>query len=598
MELIEREKRTDETMSAYYYEKLALCERCDIRDEKAVSCLIKGLPEELRANAYAVQCKTPEALFNQFLSGLEDYGKTFRRTTAAVVANRIHRSAVPTKAKAIPAGGTAERAQIQGTQRICYNCQELGTHISRDCPKPRMERCRNCRRGGHVAARCPLERKASNTNVRLVGELDGKYKKLATLESGVKIRVYLDTGTQQNLISKACVDTLALVLIPNNTVLRGFGGGTTVDIGEISLTVSIDGVKLKALVTLCDLAGADLVIGQPGLVQEEVTLVVRKGKVTLACGEDLHEVFRHLTLTEKSNHYVIRLIEAAVIPPITTVMLPVGVEGGRLGETVEILSRVLREQGGLLVFASFVVVVGNEHELGVSNLSKTTIRLKKSRVLARVKRSMAVRTAEAAVVNSVAIIGAGPHIVSEHVGDITIQQKEALEALVGKFTNCFSTQEGDLGITHLGEMTIQLTSNKPICYRPYRLAIAERPTVRNKVEQLLASGVIQESNSDYASPIILVPKKNGEVRLCVDYRALNRITVKDRYPLPVIDDLLDRLAGTKYFTTLDMASDYHQVPMHSNSIHKTAFVTPDGHYEYMRVPFGLANAPSCFSENN
>lgn len=226
------------------------------------------------------------------------------------------------------------------------------------------------------------------------------------------------------------------------------------------------------------------------------------------------------------------------------------------------------------------------------------IRLKKSRVLARVKRSMAVRTAEAAVVNSVAIIGAGPHIVSEHVGDITIQQKEALEALVGKFTNCFSTQAGDLGITHLGEMTIQLTSNKPICYRPYRLAIAERPTVRNKVEQLLASGVIQESNSDYASPIILVPKKNGEVRLCVDYRALNRITVKDRYPLPVIDDLLDRLAGKKYFTTLDMASDYHQVPMHSNSIHKTAFVTPDGHYEYMRVPFGLANAPSCFSENN
>ncbi|KAK9751656.1 RNase H-like domain found in reverse transcriptase [Popillia japonica] len=172
--------------------------------------------------------------------------------------------------------------------------------------------------------------------------------------------------------------------------------------------------------------------------------------------------------------------------------------------------------------------------------------------------------------------------------------KQALIGILRANSSSFSKGDLDLGLTHLGEMKITLETNKPVNYRPYRLAASEREVVRGKIERLLASGVIRESTSEYASLIILVPKKNGEARLCVDYRALNRITVKDRYLLPLIDDQLNKLASKVCYTTLDLAQGYHQVPMHPESVHKTAFITPDGHYEYLTVPFGLANAPAVF----
>lgn len=177
---------------------------------------------------------------------------------------------------------------------------------------------------------------------------------------------------------------------------------------------------------------------------------------------------------------------------------------------------------------------------------------------------------------------------SVQIGDVSNESKHTLLQLIAGRAQCFSTGDHDLGLTTLGEMKIELTSDIPVYHRPYRLSFVERRWVRHKVQSLINAGVIQERQSAYASPIVIIPKKSGEMRLCVDYRALNAITVKDMYPLPRITDQLDRLAGKIYFTTLDLAQGYHQVPIHPNSIGKTAFITPDGQYEY------LANSPSVF----
>lgn len=135
---------------------------------------------------------------------------------------------------------------------------------------------------------------------------------------------------------------------------------------------------------------------------------------------------------------------------------------------------------------------------------------------------------------------------------------------------------------------------EPPCRTPYRLSQTEMDELKKQLDQLLEDGQIRPSVSPYGAPILFVRKKDGSLRMCIDYRGLNKITIKNRYPLPRIDDLLDRLHGAKYFSKLDLMSGYYQVRIDEADVPKTAFRTRYGHYEFMVMPFGLTNAPATF----
>lgn len=141
-------------------------------------------------------------------------------------------------------------------------------------------------------------------------------------------------------------------------------------------------------------------------------------------------------------------------------------------------------------------------------------------------------------------------------------------------------------------MKIELKDTVPVTYHPYRLSYKERELVRGKSEELLKADIIEESNSPYAIPILIVKKKNGDERICIDFRALNRKVKKDAFPLPLNDQQLVRLNGCRYFTSLDLMSGYYQIPVDADSREVTAIVTPDGHYQFKTMPFGLSTVPA------
>jgi hypothetical protein len=147
------------------------------------------------------------------------------------------------------------------------------------------------------------------------------------------------------------------------------------------------------------------------------------------------------------------------------------------------------------------------------------------------------------------------------------------------------------------EFSIDLVpGTKPVSMTPYRMSASELAELKKQLEDLLDKKFIRLSVSPWGAPVLLVKKKDGSMRLCIDYRHLNKVTIKNRYPLPRIDDLMYQLVGARVFSKIDLRSGYHQIKIKDEDMQKTAFRTRYGHYEYKVMPFGVSNAPGVFME--
>jgi len=169
--------------------------------------------------------------------------------------------------------------------------------------------------------------------------------------------------------------------------------------------------------------------------------------------------------------------------------------------------------------------------------------------------------------------------------------------IVSEYLNVFPSDINSLPPEREIEFSIDLIPGaEPVSVEPYRMSPLELKELKSQLEELIPKHFIRPSVTPWGALVLLVKKKDGSMRLCIDYRQLNKVTIKNKYPLPRIDDLLDQLKGATVFSKSDLRSGYHQIRIKSTDVSKTAFRTRYGHYEFLVMPFGVTNAPTVFMD--
>ena len=234
----------------------------------------------------------------------------------------------------------------------------------------------------------------------------------------------------------------------------------------------------------------------------------------------------------------------------------------------------------------------NSFPIRVRNLSDKNILLPRKFIVGIVEFDCTVK----GNVNSLRVEQAhqGPNESLEQPLIVDKKYEAVVRKILANYTDLIASSNAELGSTGLVKHHIDTQGHQPIRQRPYRSSRKDKGEIEKLVKEMYNAGIIQDSRSPWAAPVILVEKKGGEKRFCVDFRKLNVVTKKDSYPLPRIDDTLDSLYGMKFFTTIDLASGYWQIELDEESKEKTAFIIDNELYEFTRMPFGLCNAPATF----
>ncbi|KAL0828840.1 hypothetical protein ABMA28_003751 [Loxostege sticticalis] len=583
-DMLAKRARFGDSLEEYYYDKIGLINRCGIVGTRAVECILHGIDDRsVRLGAEAVKFDDPDKLLS------------YLRNVRHVKSTNDRRPSKPSLSKN---QDTQFRSQSKPSR--CLNCRQEG-HVFAQCPTP-LKKCGKCGKIGHKTEQCfskrPMPDKvvlrvASNktditSNDLIHPDANEKYFKLA-LVNGMSMPAFIDFGSECSMIKLSEFQKISTDFDKSNLpVLRGFGNSMVRPLGSFKVQVELDGVaaKLDLIIVPDEVMQVPLMIGQT--FTEQPHIVIRKTSDSLEISS--------LEIPENHINKIKLFCKSQVLVSGLTIIDVYTEDSNFEGELfIEGSLRRLKDIPFSISSGLFYILRGHG-QIVASCSPSSTVTLKQDSLIARGQVAQEDVANQILDVMKVSSQNTCPITISDlnidH--DLSDVEKQQLLDLLNNYRDCFAFDLSELGSTSAGEMKIILQDDLPVVYRPYRLAIKEKEKVREMVTELLDNDIIRPSTSPYASPIVLVRKKSGDIRMCIDYRALNKKTVKEKYPMPLIDDQIDTLAGNSFFTTLDLASGYYQVPIREDDKHKTAFVTPEGHYEFNRMPFGLANAPATF----
>ncbi|UYV70228.1 hypothetical protein LAZ67_7002244 [Cordylochernes scorpioides] len=494
----------------------------------------------------------------------------------------------------------------------CFNCNQFG-HIARDCPAPRTTlTCRGCGQTGHKERNCTRPKeglKVANLEVEGLETVPPDvYLKDVKIDNKETVKAMIDTGSSSCLMRESVARRISVDIKPDSTSLYGIGNQTAPaarTVGKTTVDLEIDGIvgrEITVFIVNDDAQPYDLLIGRTWTDLPYVSFA-RIGK-NLHIGYSSEFPFANLQEEIKSRRIELRATE--------TVQL----ESDSINFTSAITDEV---KDGYVLFTgvddacvdSLLEVVDGKTTVPIISAGKGKLRVRKNQCVGRVELlnlddivvNLDVAEDSFQTKNEEKREGQDQMkrkrpILPEDINvnhSLTSKERQEILDVANEYRDCFALGMEELGCTDVTKMDIkEVDGSKPVCLRPYKTTASEREAIREIVREWKDNGIVTETRSPYASPVLLVRKKTGDHRLVVDYRRLNIQTVKDKFPLPRIDDLLEGLRNAKFFTTLDLAHGYLQIPLTDKAKLKTAFITPDDTGQFERMIFGLANAPAEF----
>lgn len=576
LDMLNRRAKFGESLETYFYDKINLINRLEIlTGSRAVECILHGIDDRsVRMGAEAVQFDDCDKLLAYL-----------RKVSVPKTEQSTSRKGSTTNKPYLGVG----KPQLMSKPIIrCYNCKEEGHPVSK-CPKP-IKKCNKCSAVGHIDSECfrLAKNNESKTVMIIKSPLDksnsNKYVQSVIINE-IPIKAFIDMGSELTLIRESAARDIFKQWDTSKTYpMMGFGGALVESIGSCVAEIKIQNVKsIVTCVVVPDLfMKHPVLIGQTFTEQPHVKIIKTGDKLLFESSNECNDSGKlELRICQDTTIHETGIIDVYCDTGYTGLFY---VKGGFRGQMSK---EYLLEEG-------VYKLVQGKGILIITPISKP-INFKFDELVARaeiVLESLGIHKINKVENKSKSL---KPFTLTDlNIGDIAQEDKVRLLKLVNSYRDCFATSLEELGCADIEKMNIDLKDNEPVVYRPYRMSANERQEVQGMVDELVDTGIIRESNSPYASPIILVRKKTGDKRLCIDYRQLNKKTVKQHYPLPCMEDQMNRLSESKFYSALDLASGYYQIELTEEAKPKTAFVTPDGQWEFNRMPFGLANAPAFF----
>ena len=424
-----------------------------------------------------------------------------------------------------------------------------------------------------------------------------KCPRLPIILNGRILLALLDTGASISLIREACLNGLEFDLLTMEEGLKIFQAASDelTIIGKVHFHTVIMERRLSQNFYVVKELNEECIVGMDAIHEHGIVI---DGRRQFICFSD--------TSNENPQVRNIDLKEELAIPPKRSKIISVKIDKKLIPGTTCIVEPT-QELSSKLVLQDSVVTVDESNKIWLKfdNTSEETFKLKRKECIGKIEIIPQQKIFESISSLTKSIL---ENEKIEKVNQLFEQPKEEisihdfklsgedldLEKLLLEYKDIFVTKGQYVGTTDVTQHEIDTGENSPIRSRAYRTPVALTTFVKEEIEKMLLLGVASPSKSPWAAPVVVVAKKNGEHRFCVDYRKLNSITKKDSYPLPRIDTTLDLLHGNFYFSTLDFAGAYWQVAMHPKDKEKTAFIVQNKLYEFNVMPFGLANAPATF----